>query len=100
MTNMTNAVNRHLKITWTSAETTAEVSDVMDRAEVILGDLLGCTFDAEPQGYERQLYLDLCLYLYNGLTVDEFTEAYGRTLTIARQKHVDPVDTEDEDEDQ
>lgn len=97
---MTEAVNRHLKITWTSEATTEEVFDVMDRATIILQDLLGCTFVGDPEGYERQLYLDLCLYLYNGLTVDEFTEAYAKTLTIARQKHVDPVYTEDEDEDQ
>lgn len=97
---MTDAVNRHLKITWTSTDTAAEVNDVMDRATIILQDLLGCTFTGDPTGYERQLYLDLCLYLYNGLTVDEFTEAYAKTLTIARQKHVDPVNTEDDDENQ
>lgn len=101
MTNaeLTAAVKRHLKITWTSAETEAEVVAVMTRAEAMMNDLLGETVTYESStGMDLDLFLNLCLYLYNGLTLDEFITAYSKTLTMARQFHVDPIGS-DEDED-
>ena len=104
MTNaeLTAAVMRHLKITWTSEGTAAEVSSIMSRAELMLNDLLGSKASYEDaSGIDLDLYLNMCLYLYNGLTVDEFMSSYGKTLTIARQFHVDPISMEDdEDEDE
>ena len=104
MADLTNAVKRHLKITWTSDETAADVEDIMQRAEHMLCDYLGedLIFDPEVEGCifgrDLDLYLNLCLYLYNGLTEPEFMEAYGESLFLARQKHVDPVDPDAEDE--
>lgn len=101
MANLTDAVKRHLKITWESDETEAEVSAIMSRAEVMLNDLLGAEVDyTSASGREQDLYLNLCLYLYNGLTEVEFMRAYAQSLTIARQFHVDPINTEVEDEDE
>ena len=106
MAELTAKVKRHLKVTWTSQETDAEVSDIMGRAEGMLDDLLGeaLTYDDTAlKGRDLDLYLNLCLYLYNGLTETEFMDAYAKPLTIARQFHVDPINTdteEDEDEDE
>lgn len=96
---LTAAVLRHLKITWSSEETTAEVEGIMSRAASMLNDLLGeeVTYTSSS-GRDLDLYLNLCLYLYNGLTEPEFMEAYGQSLTIARQFHVDPIDLEETDE--
>lgn len=98
---LTAAVLRHLKITWSSEETTAEVEGIMSRAASMLNDLLGeeVTYTSSS-GRDLDLYLNLCLYLYNGLTEPEFMEAYGQSLTIARQFHVDPIDLEETDEDE
>lgn len=101
MAGLTAAVKRHLKITWNSDETNAEVDSIMSRSEYMLNDLLGETLtydDTELTGRDLDLYLNLCLYLYNGLTEPEFMEAYADSLTIARQFHVDPINTEDDDE--
>lgn len=99
---LTAAVLRHLKITWSSEETTAEVEGIMSRAASTLNDLLGeeVTYNTSSSGRDLDLYLNLCLYLYNGLTEPEFMEAYGQSLTIARQFHVDPIDLEETDEDE
>ena len=100
---LTAAVKRHLKITWSNDDTNAEVAGIMSRAESILNDYLGETLTYSTQtGRELDLYLNLCLYLYNGLTEQEFTEAYHQPLIIARQHHVDPINlevTDDDDED-
>ena len=98
MAELTAAVKRHLKITWTSDDTDAEVEAIMDRAEGMLDDLLGeaLTYDIiELKGRDLDLFLNLCLYLYNGLTEVEFMEAYAQSLTIARQFHVDPIGDDD-----
>lgn len=96
---LTAAVLRHLKITWSSEETTAEVEGIMSRAASMLNDLLGeeVTYTSSS-GRDLDLYLNLCLYLYNGLTEVEFMDAYGKSLTIARQFHVDPINLEETDE--
>lgn len=98
----TAAVKRHLKITWASEDTDAEVASIMSRAESMLDDLLGEPVDfasADVSGRDLDLYLNLCLYLYNGLTEDDFVGAYGKQLNIARQFHCDPIgEWEDEDE--
>ena len=94
MATLTEAVKEHCKITW---------AGVMSRASDILDDRLGeeLVYDDEiMNGRDLQLYLDLCLYLYNGLTVDEFMEANKYLLRVARQHHVDPINTEDTDEDE
>ena len=86
------AVKRHLKITWTSDDTEAEVEGIMSRAAAMLNDHLGESMEyEEAAGRDLDLYLNLCLYLYNGLTEQEFMENYGKALTIARQFHVDPI---------
>lgn len=96
---LTTAVLRHLKITWTSEETTEEVDGIMSRAASMLNDLLGAEVDfTAASGRDLDLYLNLCLYLYNGLTEVEFMDAYGKSLTIARQFHVDPINLEETDE--
>ena len=108
MTDLTNAVYRRLKITWVSEETMAEVEDIMSRAKIMLNDLLGAELDYDGYdgsasgvaGRDLDLYLNLCLYLYNGLTEPEFIEAYRESLIIARQKHVDPINTDAEESDE
>ena len=98
---LTAAVTRHLKITWQSEETMAEVEGIMSRAGSMLNDLLGAEVDyTSASGRDLDLYLNLCLYLYNGLTEVEFMDAYGRSLTIARQFHVDPINLEETDADE
>ena len=86
----TEAVKRHLKITWEAADTTAEVADIMARAEYILNDYLGSGIafsQDEVTGREADLYLNLCLYLYNGLSQAEFEQAYKGPLLIARERY-------------
>ena len=98
---LTAAVKRHLKITWESDQTAAEVYGIMTRAESILNHLLGTEVDysdASVSGSDLELYLSMCLYLYNGMTVDEYLEAYRSSLLMARQFHVPPINTEDDDE--
>ena len=97
------AVLRHLKITWDSEETQANVADIMSRAEAMLNDLLGAEVDyTTVTGRDLDLYLNLCLYLYNGLSEVEFMDAYAQSLLIARQFHVNPINiiTEAIDEDE
>lgn len=93
MADLTTAVKRHLKITWASEDTDAEVESIMSRAQGMLDDLLGETlsYSTDLTGRDLDLYLNLCLYLYNGLTEVEFMDAYAGSLNIARQFHVDPI---------
>ena len=96
---LTEAVKRQLKITWSNEDTDAEVDGIMSRAASILNDYLGETLTYETEtGRELDLYLNLCLYLYNGLTEQEFTDAYSQPLTIARQHHTDPINVEGDTE--
>ena len=98
---LTATVLRHLKITWTSDETMEAVEGIMSRAAFMLNDLLGAEVAyTSASGRDLDLYLNLCLYLYNGLTEPEFMEAYGKSLTIARQHHVDPINLEETNEDE
>lgn len=92
-------VIRHLKITWTDETTTAEVEAIISRATIMIQDLTGCEDDyTEFTGRYADLFLNLCLYLYNGLTEQEFIEAYGESIVIARQMYCDPIDIGDDDE--
>ncbi len=87
-------VRAHCKITWDDNDTREVLDGIVNRAESMMNDLLGAEVDYSASGRDKDLFLNMCLYLYNGLTEAEFMEAYGPSLSIARQFHVDPINTE------
>lgn len=93
-------VRAHCKITWDDNETQELLDGIIGRAESMMNDLLGAELDYSVPGRDKDLFLNMCLYLYNGLTEVEFMESYGPSLSIARQFHVDPINTEETNEDQ
>ncbi len=84
---LTAQVKQHCKITWNDNETSIVLQGIVDRAEIMMNDLLGAEVDYSVPGRDKDLFLNMCLYLYNGLTEVEFMNAYGQSLSIARQFH-------------
>lgn len=87
-------VNEHLKekvknklsITWDDDNTERRIETMMEDAAIELNHILGAEADYSAPGMERSLYLNYCLYIWNGIK-EEFKKAYIRDIYMVRHKN-------------
>lgn len=68
-------VKRKLKVSWSDDDTDIELADMIEDTKVDLNQLLGAEIDYSAPGPARDLFLNYCLYKYNGCG-DEFKNVY------------------------
>ncbi len=80
-------VKNYLNITWNDADMDQKITGVMERALGILEDYAGAAVDfSKCGGFERQLYLDCCRYIFNN-AFEDFKISFGTDLTALRLKY-------------
>lgn len=89
-------VKTYLDITWTDQHTTAKLNGIISRAQSKLAGYAGCTvpeLDLSTESNEKQLFLDLCRYIYNNASED-FENNYRADLIMLRAAHAEVSDDE------
>ena len=90
-------VKTYLDITWTDQHTTAKLNGIISRAQSKLAGYAGCAvseLDLSTESSEKQLFLDLCRYVYNNASED-FEHNYSADLIMLRAAHAEVIDDED-----
>lgn len=90
-------VKTYLDITWTDQHTDAKLTGIISRAQNKLAGYAGCSvsdLDLATESVEKQLFLDLCRYVYNNASED-FENNYKHELIMLRANHAVEV-TDDE----
>lgn len=98
MTEPTNSlltqVKNYLNITWTDSDTETKIRILVEDAIDAMNHKLGVSsVDYDDAGQERRLFLNYCLYLYNGVA-NEFDDAYRGEINQIREKHIILTDLE------
>lgn len=82
-------VKLYLDITWSDPHTDSKVTGIVSRAQSRLAGYAGCNADElhlDEESDEKQLFLDLCRYIYNNASED-FEDNYCADLIMLRAKH-------------
>lgn len=82
-------VKEYLDITWSDPHTDSKVTGIVSRAQSRLAGYAGCNaeeLDLSEESNEKQLFLDLCRYIYNNASED-FEENYRADLIMLRAKY-------------
>ena len=83
---LTASFKRMASITWSDDDTDAQVKDIMEDAEQKMNHMLGAEIDYSVPGDERQLYIDYCLYRWNGVS-EQFESAYRSDILRIRHRY-------------
>ncbi len=90
-------VKTYLDITWTDQHTTAKLNGIISRAQSKLAGYAGCSvqeLELSEESTEKQLFLDLCRYIYNNASED-FENNYRADLIMLRAAHAEVIGNED-----
>lgn len=82
-------VKIYLDITWSDPHTDDKVTGIIARAKAKICDYAGITaeqLDLSEESAEKQLFLDLCRYIYNNASED-FEDNYRADLIMLRAKY-------------
>lgn len=93
-------VKTYLDITWTDQHTTAKLNGIISRAQSKLAGYAGCAvaeLGLSEESSEKQLFLDLCRYIYNNASED-FETNYRADLIMLRAAHAEVSDNEAADD--
>ena len=83
-----NQVKNYLTITWEDDETDAKIDVLTNDAIDAMNHKLGSEeLDYSQAGAYRRLFLNYCLYAYNGCT-EQFDDAYMKELNQCRRRLV------------
>lgn len=79
-------VKDKLSITWDEEVTERRITTLMEDAEEKLNHVLGAEMDYSAPGAERRLFLNYCLYAWNGME-ELFKENYKSDIYEIRHKN-------------
>lgn len=79
-------VKDKLSITWNDEHTDRKIETMMEDAKAELDHILGAETDYSASGMERSLYLEYCLYIWNGIK-EEFKKEYIQDIYMIRHKN-------------
>ncbi len=95
-------VKIYLDITWSDPHTDDKVTGIIARAKAKICDYAGIAagqLDLSEESAEKQLFLDLCRYIYNNASED-FEDNYRADLIMLRANHrTEAMTGEDETQD-
>ena len=83
-------------ISWTDQHTTAKLNGIISRAQSKLAGYAGCAvseLELSEESTEKQLFLDLCRYIYNNASED-FENNYRADLIMLRAAHAEVSEDE------
>lgn len=82
-------VKTYLDITWSDPHTDDKITGIIARAKAKISDYAGIAvgqLDLSEESSEKQLFLDLCRYIYNNASED-FEDNYRADLIMLRAKY-------------
>ena len=87
-------LRNELYITWSNEETDMKLQRIILNAIPTMNYKLGASLDYSEDGIEQNLFINYCVYVYNGCA-NEFDEHYFNELMQVRMKYM-VMDNEDE----
>lgn len=63
-------VKKALSVTWYDEDTEQKILDIIDDAEVKLNHILGAEMNYSAPGAARRLFVNYCVYAWNGVEKD------------------------------
>lgn len=79
-------LRNELYITWEDEETSMKLQRIILSAIPTMNFKLGADIDYSEDGIEQTLFINYCVYVYNGCA-NEFDEAYFNELMQVRMKY-------------
>ena len=80
-------VKNYLNVTWTDTDTDSKITGIIERSAAIIAEYAGVILTAETlAGNDKQLFLDLCRYIYNN-AYEYFVKNFMGDITAMRQKY-------------
>lgn len=83
---LTECFKRMAPITWEDSDTEARVRDIIEDADPRMNHMLGAEIDYSAPGEERELFINFCLYRWNGVG-EQFEAAYRSDILRIRHKY-------------
>lgn len=91
-------VKNYINITWSDSDTDKKIQNLVEDAIPAMNHKLGVrSVNYDEAGQERRLFLNYCLYLYNGVA-NEFDDAYRDEINQIREKYIVLEDAAEEEE--
>ena len=93
-------VKEYLDITWSDPHTDSKVTGIVSRSQSRLAGYAGCNaeeLDLSEESDEKQLFLDICRYIYNNASED-LEDNYCADLIMLRAKHKTEAMTDESEE--
>ena len=76
-------LKQELFITWTDEDTEARLTRIIENAQSAMNHKLGAVIDYSIPGMEQNLFIQYCVYVYNGIA-NEFDNNYYHELAQVR----------------
>lgn len=67
---MLETIKASLSVTWDEEDTDMKIIRIMEDAEVKLNHILGAEMDYTAPGSARRLFVNFCMYVWNGVEKD------------------------------
>ena len=77
---------RMASVTWTDEETDAKIKGIIEDASPKMDHMLGAEIDYSAPGEERELFINYCLYRWNGVS-ELFQNNYLSDILRVRHKY-------------
>lgn len=67
---MLETIKASLSVTWDEDDTDMKIIRIMEDTEVKLNHILGAEMDYSVPGHARRLFINYCMYVWNGVEKD------------------------------
>ena len=67
---MLETIKASLSVTWDEEDTDMKIIRIMEDAEVKLNHILGAEMDYAAPGPARRMFINFCMYVWNGVEKD------------------------------
>ena len=82
------AIKAALSVTWDEEDTDMKIIRIMEDAEVKLNHILGADMDYTAPGPARRLFVNFCMYVWNGVEKDFKTNYLNDIYELRRINEV------------
>ena len=85
---MLETIKASLSVTWDEEDTDMKIIRIMEDAEVKLNHILGAEMDYTAPGPARRLFINFCMYVWNGVEKDFKTNYLSDIYELRRINEV------------
>ena len=85
---MLEEIKAALSVTWDEEDTDMKIIRIMEDAEVKLNHILGAEMDYTAPGTARRMFINFCMYVWNGVEKDFKTNYLSDIYELRRINEV------------